>query len=222
MSCSSKFRRRYQPGFRLALMLLPVVVLAGCTTQYTASVTRDVLADMRLVGDYHVSRSAQWTLSPKTRLYLARGVFSNPAQSADTYPRLNNAVFNALAHSLGQVFPATGVAVERQSLLNALAEARIANAQILVYPGVVFMHDERSSVRELSEGTTVHPDKSFAPDKFAFKVVLVDVHTGNVVDVALITGRGKMFSLENDGPVALLSFAALAYTQQISAGKKRG
>ena len=213
-------------------MFLSCLVLAGCTTQYTASVTRDVLADIRLVNDYHVSRSAQWTLNPKTRLYLARGVFSNPAQSADTYPRLtyprlnyprlNNAMFNALAHSLGQVFPATGMAVGRQPLLNALAEARIANAQILVYPGIVFMHDERNSVRELSEGTTVHPDKSFASDKFAFKVVMVDVTTGTIVDVALITGRGKMFTLENDGPVALLAYAALAYAEQISGSKTGG
>lgn len=203
-------------------MLLSVLVLAGCTTQYTASVTRDLLADTRLANGYSVNRSAQWTLNQKTRLYLARGIFSNSAQGIDSYPRLNSAIFNALAHSLSQVFPATGVAVERQSLLNALAEARIASAQILVYPSLVFMHDERNSARELSEGTTVHPDKSLAPDKFAFKVVLVDVHTGNIVDVALITGRGKMFTFGNDGPVALLPYAALAYTQQISGSKLDG
>lgn len=221
MSCFSQFLRCCQPVLKL-VAAMPVLVLAGCTTQYTASVTRDVLADIRLRSDYHVSRSARWTLNTRTHLYLARGVFSDPAQGADIYPRLNNAIFNALAHSLGQVFPATSVAVERQSLINALAEARIANTRILVYPSIVYLHDERNSVREISEGTTVHPDKSLAADKFAFKVVLVDVHTGNIVDVALITGRGKMFTLNNDGPVALLPYAALTYTQQISGGARGG
>lgn len=221
MSCFSKFLRCCQPVSKL-VAVLPVLVLAGCTTQYTASVTRDVLADIRLTSDYRVSRSAQWTLNPGTHLYLARGVFSDPAQGADIYPRLNNAIFNALVHSLGQVFPATSVAVERQSLINALSEARIANAQILVYPSLAYLQDERNSMREISEGTTVHPDKSLASDKFAFKVVLVDVHTGNIVDVALITGRGKMFTLDNDGPVALLPHAALTYTQQISGAANGG
>lgn len=222
MSRFSKFLRCYLPVLKLVAVLLPVWVLVGCTTQYTVNVTRDVLTDFRLTSDYRVSRSAQWTLNPKTHLYLARGVFFSSAQDVDSYPRLNNAIFNALAHSLGQVFPATGFAVGRQSFLNALAEARIENAQVLVYPSVVFLHDERNSMREISEGTTVHPDQSLAADKIAFKVVLVDVYTGDIIDVALITGRSKMFTLDNDGPVALLPHAALAYTQQISGGKKGG
>ncbi len=198
--------------------MLSCLVLNACTTQYTANVARDILADMRLRKACEVNRSAEWTLHPNTRLYLARGAFSNPAK-ADAYPRLSSAVFDALAHNLARVFPATGVAVERQSLLNALAEARIADAQILVYPSLVSLSDEFDSLRELSEGSTVHPDKYFAPDKLAFKVVLVDVATGNIVDTALVSARGKMLTLENDGPTALLPYAALAYVEQISGGK---
>lgn len=206
---------------RIVLTGFICLIISGCTTQYTANVTSDALTDVRMLSTYQVNRSADWVLNPRTHLYLARGVFSNPAREADLYPRLSNAVFTALAHSLSQAFPSIGVAVETQPLSAALIEARMTGASILVYPGVVFLCDELDSVREIYEGTTVHHDKSLAPDRLAFKVVLVDVSTGNIVDVAIVKGRSRLFTLENDGPVALLPDAALAYTQHIVGTKIR-
>ena len=200
---------------KLLSILVFYISMLGCTTHYTAEVTREVMTDLKLRDDYQVERTSDWVLHHRSRIFLARAINTSPSTEVDAYPRLRNAIVEAMAESIAQVFTVE-VSPNTQTVWQALEYARGINAQILLYPSLSSQQDAVNSVSEYSHGEDLAYDKDFGLDSVLVKIIMLEVQSGEILDVATVRGISQGFAISASMPRSLLPAAARKYTEKIS------
>lgn len=204
---SDKHLNKYFPsltGFRLFLALaLPCLLsmLSACTTQYVFSVGESTLQDLHLLDNHHVARKASWVLHSSDRIYLANTGYSTnkPGRSGiDRYPRARSSFDLSLYKRLLDDFTFIQRAETGETLDQAISNAKVTSAQIIIRPQVLLVENNLNTFSEMSEGREVHARRkdgaTYGLDRTRIRVAIYEVHSGQLLDVISIESESRLFA----------------------------
>lgn len=191
------------------------LILSACTAEYAADVAATSLERVRLKSHFKVERRVTWTVPAATRVYLA------PPEDLRPGPRHRNirALRRSLDLALRQAFPAYDTINAAATLKQALEAAARGGGDLLFLPKLVVAQNNLNSEREIAEGRPLHPTASYAPDRTFFQVLIYEVRSGLLLDVANVSGRGRMFAPDGELPLDLYRAAAREYVYAITADR---
>ncbi len=196
--------------------LTVLCVLAGCSVNYTASLTADALRQFHLKDTHHVERQGKWTLNTESKLFVTHiqpGLYQN---SKNNYKRTRLELSYYLNRAFSQVFPNTVLDASQHSLDQAIAVAQQSRSDILIYPKFGEYINNIDTTNEMSEGWVVHNKKSLKPDFTQFQLMVIEVKTGRVLDVLVVKSQGRFFSEETRQPRDLFENATYKAVQSLS------
>ena len=95
------------------------------------------------------------------------------------------------------------IGLERQSLEEALQSARAQSAKYVVFP-VILAWEDRAT------------EWSGKADRVSVKISIVEVHTEDVLNTAVVSGRSGLATLGGDHPQDLLPLPVDEYLSRLS------
>lgn len=191
--------------------------LLGCTTAYVSSVTEQALSEARLKSSYSVERNAEWIVHANTPIFLA---WPADIKSTSRTRNLFN-LYQSLDFTLKQTFPAYTTGQHRSHLQEWFSEAATRGSELLFLPKLVTTENNLSSRQEILEGSALHSDKKMGTDKAVFQVLIYEVGTQKLIDVATVSSRSHLFSSKVQLPLDLFEQAAYFFAEAIT-GKNLG
>lgn len=191
---------------RTLILFAIVLILAGCTAEYTKSLAERSLEHAYIIDTSTVHTERQWVLSSRARLYVAfpEGNWSVP---------LRRKLTSDLAVSLNQVFANTGNADDPQSLPHALDAGHHHGAQFLIYPQLAVYSNKLSSYVEIDEDFEDY--RQIGLDRAVLLLKLFDIHSGKLLDITKLEMRSGWLTLERATPSDLFEDAFLAYADSL-------
>ena len=125
----------------------------------------------------HLDRSARWGLDQSRALYVAR-----PADD-----RYTSVFHENVGRAITLHYPNSLIGAREESTNAALASARFAGADYVFYPIV-----ERSTARQ-GFWTGARRLQSMRRAVFDVRVLILDAHTGDLIETAVLGARGGLF-----------------------------
>ncbi|PCK07975.1 MAG: hypothetical protein COA42_11630 [Alteromonadaceae bacterium] len=197
-------------------LFLPLLLLCLFTTACSTIKPPRILDQTIWVNNHKVHRNADWLLSPATRLYLNKPQYLLP--DSQPLPRTMARFYHDLRTSMAMAFPGLHQSTQALSLETAFSEARLNGCELLVVPRLISKDDQLNTYQELSEGTMLHPDKRIARDSVMFQVIIYDVRSERLIDVATIKSKARFFSKSNSHALDLFTQAVNQYVKRLSGG----
>ncbi len=168
---------------RLAVFVVFLSLLVGCSNN-------------PMVEKHAVYRDAPWLISRDTAIFL------NQPKAMDTrstqWRRTLTRFSDELDLSLRQVFPYFNSSETNLTLSDSFSRARRSGSKLVFIPKLIHSENHLNSFQELSEGKSLHPEKDIWPDKVAFQVLIYEVRTEKLLDVATIYSRSRFFASDRD------------------------
>lgn len=208
--------RRYLISMTAALAL----VMTACTSQYTAQLASQALTDVHLKSSYKIDRQSEWVIHSTTAIFLA---WPSQLEDSETQARGRHldSLFASLRLGLEQAFPAFHCAQRALSLPEAFVLAEQASSGLLFWPKLVAVENRLNSPQELVEGRALHPGSQYGNDAAVFQVLVYEVRTRRLIDVATVFSRSHLFADTDSQAINLLDQAVKHYVYTIT-GKKAG
>lgn len=199
---------------RLIFLSLAVLALGACTSQYTSHLVKQSLKTVKVKDTHHLQRTNTWTINSTTPVFLAKAVSLSSLD--DDYPRTNLELHQQLKRTLSQTFPAFSSGERAVGLSEALTIARGAGSELLFIPKLIDRHNNLNSWQELSDGQKLHRDKRYGRDYLAVQVLVYEVRTSRLLDIATMKSHARIFAASGDHPKHLLHQAINHYVLSIS------
>lgn len=185
----------------LLLILVPLLLSAGCTANYVKNVSADALRGAHLLDSHRVQRSQEFTLHRGSKIYLKSLNYSERssqfATPAPAYPKKQALLEQTLLKNLRVAFPQTLSGESGTNLQDAFIEASAMQAEFLFFPWFANSNDQLSTVREMSEGRGIHEDRSYGLDDSLFTLVIFDVYTQRMLDTVQVYSTAHWFASEH-------------------------
>jgi len=124
---------------------------------------------------------------------------------------------HTLSLALKQTFPSLSVSASRSNLLTSLELAREAGSELLIWPRLVEVNDRLNTYREVNEGSALHPQRALGLDKVLFQVLIYEVRTHRLIDVANVRSQSRFLASNTSVPLDLFEQAVNHYVLEISA-----
>lgn len=194
------------------IALITTFFSTGCTSQYFAQVSSDVLKDIRLAPDYRVERNAIWSVNSQTSIFLAKPVALLRQERRRHLLRL----YQSLHFSLQQTFPDYHTHQRSLSLAEAFNHALAHDTELLFWPQLIVSENNLNSVQEMVEGTTLHSGTKYGPDVVVFQVLIYDVKTRQLIDIGTVFSRARIFADNESLPLDLIHKATIHYLKAIT------
>ena len=201
------------------MVLFTVLFLTSCTAQYTRQVWQKSLASISLTEDVNVQRSASWTIHPNTRVYLSQSI--SPEENEQGHYRNKMLLHKELNHVFRQVFPDMYFSQDPMTFDDAMYAAKVFKAELLIYPRLVNVDDQLNTWSEFRGGSKLNPGKERKVDKIEIQVLIYDVNTEALIDLAIIGSFDKLFASDKRQIQELFLPALQAYIYDIT-GKRAG
>lgn len=200
---------------RTPILLLCTLVLASlnaCTYDYFLNSADTHLQRARLKSNYMVKRESDWIVHPRTAVTLARPIHIQ----SKIMPRNLTFLYQSLDLSLKQAFPSYSTHLNTVTLDQALSLAKVDKSELLFWPALVSTENNLNTERELREGPDLSDSSRYGPDRVVFQVLIYEVRTGRLLDLASVHSRSRMFAPNDSTPIDLYQDAAMRYTQVIT------
>lgn len=165
-----------------AVIVLAGAMAAGCTFNHVVSDTRAVLSDLQLIEQHRLSSGRDW-VAPRTSSWLVAVSRDGPDRATD------QALSRQLAAALRQSFATVAVADAPTTPADAVRLARHNQADFMVYPQLIVSGDGAYSVSEWAEASKSTPGKPFGRDRAAIKLLVFDVHSGQLLDTVALQAK---------------------------------
>lgn len=191
--------------------------LLGCTTAYVSNISGKALSDVRLKSHFAVERNAEWLVHANTPIFLAQPIDIKSKHRHRHIFRL----YRSLDFTLQQTFPAYATNQGDQNLSKIFEVAVNNGSELLFLPKLVTTENNLSSRQEIIEGNSLHPNQNVGADKAVFQVLIYEVRTKKLIDIATVSGRSHIFSSSIQLPLDLFQQAAFYFTHAIT-GKNLG
>lgn len=204
ISVISKLAAQYLQVGRLSVTLCGLMLLGGCTSQYTGSVYQTSMSTLRLADTHLVARNGEWVLPFDAKIALAK------PESPSTLPRSRAALDRALREQTPNEFPNTKYFHDVVSLDDALMQAQALGCTFVLYPRVLDLNNQRNQWSEILEGKEASAHEKIGLDSAEAELLIVDVVSGRVLDQIKINSRSSMFKREDKQALDLFDDAVSA------------
>lgn len=189
---------------RYGLLLLPFLVLGGCTTATELALTASEIAKGNpLISNGSFSRGQNWLLARDTGFYLARNSQLTSLNSANS-----EALTNVIHFAISQNFSLPQVGMMPESYGQALARAAALEADFLVFPTIAVWDSrvggKRDSGNQSEAGLNVTKGGTFGLDKAQVQLMIVHAGTGTVFDIINLKAQAGYLTTYNSSPESIL------------------
>lgn len=183
---------------RSLFLLLMMAVLSGCmSVSDMGAGVRDQLSDAGVLDHADTHRSNTWRLQADSFIYIAQGHFVPPGNA---YPR-PNVVAEEAFNGFVEYFPMVRRAKAPEGLEEAMAEARAAGANYLLYSRFAAGDDRIGTSTEWEDQEAVD---RLGVDTGTIHLMLVETNTRYLIDTATIRMRGGLLTMYDHKPEDLL------------------
>ncbi|MFT7558667.1 MAG: hypothetical protein ACI93R_000565 [Flavobacteriales bacterium] len=175
------------------------VCLSSCTAAYTTNLVSDSFGSLKLKSTHSIIRSGDWVLPWRADIALAKA-----CDAEQKLHRSHLELNRSLENNVKRFFPASHVINQQLNLPDAIAQAKLMNKSILLYPRIISLDNNRDSYIELLEGKTLHNGKSIAPDRARWQLLVLDLNHDNLLDLIEFEGEsGMIFGSANNDAMQL-------------------
>lgn len=180
-------------------LLSVLLLLNGCTMEYSSQVVKTKLARIGASEDMRFSRTADWVLSANSRIAVA-GLSETDKQK---YPRAAYELDLAVLEIFQKYFHFTTWANSAvpQHIDTQLATSHVGNKirqnaaiDYLVSAAIVDIENQLNSSAELYEGKSLHKDKHYGRDKVELSLLIFDAKSSELLDTIRIQGQSSFFA----------------------------
>ncbi|MGI1678036.1 MAG: DUF4823 domain-containing protein [Cellvibrionaceae bacterium] len=189
-------------------ILLSLVLLCGCTSQYSLQATGKII-DMLQINDQYVfneRRGINLPINSNVYVAVANNVVASPFSPI-------------MSHLLGQqlelYIPEVHVGLIAVSVSSALEQARQMESDFLIYPKIVLQSEQKSSFNEI-----VDDYESLAAiglDRVWIQVSVWDVNSKTFIDSTQIKGRSTPVQFTENQSNDLIEKAMQKYAKRLMA-----
>ncbi len=197
---------------RQFLVLFIAFCLNACTYQYVMNTAETSLQHARITPKFTVKRQSDWVVHPTTVVSLAYPVQTQ----SKNMPRNLATLFDSLDLALRQSFPAFSSLQQSTNLDEAFHFATQNNSAILFWPNLVSSQNNLNTLQELKEQKALSDAESYGTDKAVFQVLIYEVRTRRLIDIAHVKSRSRMLAPNDTLPLDLFRDAAVVYVQSIT------
>lgn len=191
------------------LVGLLVVCLAGCMKPSDlADGTVGYLRDAGFLDHSHTQRMGNWRIQADSFVFIAQGFFVPPGSA---YPR-PNVVAEEAFNSFVEYFPRVRRAPGPMGLDDAMAAAREAGADYLLYTRFAAADDRIGTVEEWEDQGEWG---RLGLDSGVIELMLLEVGNGFLVDTARIRSRGGFLTFYDNSPQDLIGPPLLDYARHL-------
>ena len=93
--------------------------------------------------------------------------------------------------------------------------------QLLFVPKLLLVDNRLNTLQEMNEGYKLH-GRPLGTDKTLFQVIIYDVRTGDMIDIATISSASRLFVNNDALPEDLLQQAVSQYVQALYHPRPKG
>lgn len=191
---------------------LLVLLLNACSYQYFMNTADESLQLARIKSNFAIERKSDWVIHSSTAVTLAHPVHIQ----SKVMPRNLYRLYQALDLSLKQAFPSYSTHSEAATLDEALNLAVLDASELLFWPALVSIENKVNTEQELREGKDLNDLSSYGPDSAVFQVLIYEVRTKRLLDIASVRSRGRMLAPNGSLPLDLYPDAANHYILTIT------
>lgn len=178
-----------------------VILLSGCTAQYTSQVYQKSMQAVSLKQAHQSQRGADWVLPQHAPLAMAMPV--DHQQQA----RASLAFKEALQKHSQQLFPRLVSLDTPLSLEDASYLAFAKGCALMIYPRFHGAENKRDDLNEMFEGKTAHHDKKLGRDATRIELLIVDTYRAQILDSVTVESRAAFFKSPDEQAFDLLDTA---------------
>lgn len=214
MSCFPRVKRLL---WALSLLGGALVLLGGCTYDYTLQQSREWRNRLAFFDSHWVSRSKDWVLPASSPLYIAQASREMLATERTSGERgiSSRQLSEALAHSLERQQANLITGRKPVNLQQAFTAARHNRCTYLIYPRLLTASDSIGSLQELDADMEAFP--GMGSDYVVVQLAVYEVSSKKRIDTFVLQSQSGWLAFYRQQPEVLMAEGFDRFSEQLFA-----
>jgi len=202
---------------RVTLGVAIMLLLSACTPQHAAKSANDFFAGSGMGAKTRISRTQDWVLNSSSHIYLASPRSHSGLDSQQQ--AIQQQLTVNLGRNLEQHFAVVKLGHSGLSFEAALKEARNNQSAYLIYPRLLGLKDNMSSVEEI-DNEFYDDEKTLGLDRLALQLQIYNALTGEFLDRVNIESKSGWLAIYSNHPSELMH-SAFKQASSVLSGQTR-